>query len=304
MAQHDVHIIPLLCAIYAGDVKGARKLIKAGATILEEYHIDGIRYTPLHIATERGVIDTCKDLVNAWASAFLIDADSISPLSLATKNTRNQNEILDYFFGLGTCISEVNKADEDGDRPLHYAACHGNKHAVEQLLKHGANPNVRNRVSTTPLWDACKVGNFDIVRLLTQYGAISSHEDTQDSCSVGDDCEAFPRSPLYDVLGLTPFLPEAQNIVYYLVDSGYDLSKEHWIPKGNFPTSLPHTGTSLTRWLVREARTPRSLQVLCRKTIKQTIGSYPKEVEELPLPRLIKDYILHRFISGQFRDRL
>lgn len=55
----------------------------------------------------------------------------------------------------------VEKTDNDGHTPLHFAAFHGNYNAVELLLSLKANPNALNRYGKTPGHKAVQLGNFD-----------------------------------------------------------------------------------------------------------------------------------------------
>lgn len=54
---------------------------------------------------------------------------------------------------------------------LRLAAAIGSFDIVKELLKHGADPNLKNENRTTALITACCDGHSDIVELLGQYGA-------------------------------------------------------------------------------------------------------------------------------------
>lgn len=41
--------------------------------------------------------------------------------------------------------ADVNKQNQFGSTALHIACIHGNKRAVEELVKHGADPNMKVR---------------------------------------------------------------------------------------------------------------------------------------------------------------
>jgi ankyrin repeat protein len=61
--------------------------------------------------------------------------------------------------------------DGSGSTPLLVAANHGDAAQVRQLLKAGANPNVRNQLDTTPLLEAAYRSNGEIIKALLDAGA-------------------------------------------------------------------------------------------------------------------------------------
>jgi len=61
--------------------------------------------------------------------------------------------------------------DGSGSTPLLLAASKNDAPQVTQLLKAGANPNVRNRLDTTPLLEAAFHSNSDIIKALLDAGA-------------------------------------------------------------------------------------------------------------------------------------
>jgi len=65
----------------------------------------------------------------------------------------------------------VNGVDAGGSTPLLLAASKDDAARVAELLKAGANPNVRNKLDTTPLLEAAFHSNADIVKALLDAGA-------------------------------------------------------------------------------------------------------------------------------------
>ncbi len=61
--------------------------------------------------------------------------------------------------------------DASGSTPLLVAASHDDVAQVKQLLKAGANPNVRNKLDTTPLMEAAFNSNLEIIEALLDAGA-------------------------------------------------------------------------------------------------------------------------------------
>ena len=61
--------------------------------------------------------------------------------------------------------------DGSGSTPLLVAASNDDVAQVKQLLKAGANPNVRNKLDTTPLLEAAFHSNSEIIQALLDAGA-------------------------------------------------------------------------------------------------------------------------------------
>jgi ankyrin repeat protein len=65
----------------------------------------------------------------------------------------------------------VDSRDGSGSTPLLLASSHDDAAQVKQLLKTGANPNVRNKLDTTPLLEAAFHSNPEIIKALLDAGA-------------------------------------------------------------------------------------------------------------------------------------
>jgi ankyrin repeat protein len=65
----------------------------------------------------------------------------------------------------------IDSRDGSGSTPLLVAASHDDVAQVRQLLKTGANPNVRNKLDTTPLLEASLHSNAEIIKALLDAGA-------------------------------------------------------------------------------------------------------------------------------------
>jgi len=65
----------------------------------------------------------------------------------------------------------IDPRDVNGSTPLLVAASNGDAAQVRQLLKAGANPNVRNKLDTTPLLEAAFHSNLEMIEALLDAGA-------------------------------------------------------------------------------------------------------------------------------------
>ncbi|KAK0622650.1 ankyrin repeat-containing domain protein [Immersiella caudata] len=59
----------------------------------------------------------------------------------------------------------------DGDTILHRAMCYNSLDTARFLLDEGADCNAKNRHGKTPIWEACRNGHLEMVRLALEHGA-------------------------------------------------------------------------------------------------------------------------------------
>ncbi|NWX18897.1 BARD1 protein, partial [Aegotheles bennettii] len=73
-----------------------------------------------------------------------------------------------------------------GETLLHIASIKGDIAAVEQLLKNGADPNVKDNAGWTPLHEACNHGHKEVVELLLQCKALVNTTGYQNDSPLHD----------------------------------------------------------------------------------------------------------------------
>ncbi|XP_068803978.1 BRCA1-associated RING domain protein 1 isoform X2 [Struthio camelus] len=73
-----------------------------------------------------------------------------------------------------------------GETLLHVASMKGDLTAVEQLLKNGADPNVKDNAGWTPLHEACNHGHKEVVELLLQHRALVNTTGYQNDSPLHD----------------------------------------------------------------------------------------------------------------------
>ncbi|XP_047334556.1 integrin-linked protein kinase 1 [Impatiens glandulifera] len=101
---------------------------------------------------------------DVYASELMIDS-GVRLMYLANEgDLEGIKELLDN----GT---DVNFSDIDGRTALHVAVCQGLTNVVELLLLRGAKVGAQDRWTSTPLADAIYYKNYDVIKLLEQYGA-------------------------------------------------------------------------------------------------------------------------------------
>ena len=99
----------------------------------------------------------------------------LSPFARAEKNTSLIDAVnmqdLPMFRLLIDQGANVNQAETDGTRALHWAVHHDNISIAKQLIAAGANVNAKNRYEVAALSLAANNGNTDMVNLLLDAGA-------------------------------------------------------------------------------------------------------------------------------------
>ena len=209
---------------------------------------------------------------------------------------------------------------------LPWAVYHKSLPLVEMLLKAGANPNIPDNVSQLPIcltvYD--ERPNSQIVQLLLQYGAdmkpccdqlftdaiwrdnsgklelLLEHADNKDLLS-GCDLD-FMNSAILD---------DAVACVLVLLHWGFFTEESVFsaISMGNIPImkmlvevkpqclqeSWTYPNFVLPAELMEARKHPAPLDMLCRTKIIQQVGFKPTpKVEKLPLPRILKDFVLFK----------
>src|SRR5499426_4374494 len=67
--------------------------------------------------------------------------------------------------------ADVNEAQPDGTRPIHWAVYRADYEILEALIAKKATANVTNELGATPLAEAVKLGDSRIVKMLLDAGS-------------------------------------------------------------------------------------------------------------------------------------
>lgn len=158
-------------AIYNGHLGTVEALLDKGVDITKSM-LTG--ESPLHIAARRGHVDIIRLLIEKGADPNLTSLirthtqlDILNPAS-SLSPTIKPRTALGFRTGpggLGTAM------DEDAEAPLHYAAFTGRKACVMELLRMGADVDVRTSQGATPLHKALEGGHQNIIETLVEAGA-------------------------------------------------------------------------------------------------------------------------------------
>ncbi|XP_016303921.1 ankyrin repeat and SOCS box protein 15 isoform X2 [Sinocyclocheilus anshuiensis] len=142
---------------------------------LEEETADG--ETPMILATQAGLVEIVRTLLEHGASPNRINSKNESPLLLACPKKWTAiheaakvgcTDILTLLLQHGGNVSETN---EHGVTPMGIAAEYGQAEALDILIHYGGDVNAQAPNGDSVLYDAAGSGNPDCIELLLQHGA-------------------------------------------------------------------------------------------------------------------------------------
>lgn len=155
----------LFMAVLANSTTGVRILLSAGAKP------DALRpktgESALFMAAQKKNLEIVDALIGAKADVNLASQRGLTPLFIA--NVMNANDIVRQLIkaGANPNIRDIKK----NTSPLYIAAERGNVENIQMLLKAKANINNRTISGATPLYVAAEKGHLDAVVALLEAGA-------------------------------------------------------------------------------------------------------------------------------------
>ncbi|GKT61755.1 ankyrin unc44 [Colletotrichum tofieldiae] len=201
--------------------------------------------------------------------------------------------------------ADVNMPDLDVfDTPLHEAARANCLDGASLLLNHGANPNLRNSRSFTPLTLAVEQGHLEMAKLLMEHGA-DIHVCDSDGMSLLNTCGEESKDPemfiwlmslgldpyRLDKAGYTPIHDVILNNAFpnLTFNYGFDFSRVRDIRKGFLSLVIEFNHNKANAILLRLfKRLPRTIAVelanstpeafvspLCNAVIRDELDSIP-----------------------------
>ena len=179
-------------AVSGNQIDVVRYLLSQGATPDIAYPQAG-NETPLHVAASKGYHDIAKLLIDSGARIDAKNSKGAKPIDKATDEaTRallqaydNQKSLISDFFA-AVLAGEVEKVDDFLQRGMdpnqeddvgQPALCHAprnkthGKQLAEVLLRHAADPNIRDRNGVSALHASSAHGRACIAKLLIEHGA-------------------------------------------------------------------------------------------------------------------------------------
>ena len=105
--------------------------------------------------------------------AIIVKNLTSNALTNAAKN--NNIDSVEVFIKLG---ANINKADEDGETPLYWAAWNGHTKMAKMLIEAEVDVNKANKYGRTPLYWAARGGYTEIAKMLIEAKADVNKADT------------------------------------------------------------------------------------------------------------------------------
>nr|KAF6409022.1 ankyrin repeat and SOCS box containing 7 [Rousettus aegyptiacus] len=261
--------LQIQAAVAAGDVHTVRKMLEQGYSPNGR---DANGWTLLHFSAargkercvrvflEHGADPTVKDLIGGFTALHYAAMHGRARIARLMLESEYRGDI-------------INAKSNDGWTPLHVAAHYGRDSFVRLLLEFKAEVDPLSDKGTTPLQLAIIRERSSCVKILLDH---SANIDIQNGFLLRDD--VLCARMLYNY--------------------GADTNTRNY--EGQTPLavslSISGTGRPCLDFLQEVTRQPRNLQDLCRIKIRQCIGLQNlKLLDELPIAKVIKDYLKHKF---------
>lgn len=166
-------------ALYSGDYEGVLEIIK-GKTENEMKKLLSMRESLLNVCAVIQVVQGAKILHSTT------DPDLREEIQICHRNLNVKNEHIKILLKLISLGADVNVRDVAGYTPLHHCGqLYGNDVTLkmaEFLIKAGAEVDAKNRFGQTPLLEGTVNNKLDFISLLLKHGADPSIRDNED-CS-------------------------------------------------------------------------------------------------------------------------
>ncbi len=249
---------PIYGAISSNNLEIAKILIANGAKVnvalkfnKEGYYKDVFNgATPLMMAVSTQY-DLVKLLVDNGAKINTKSNDDMTALDiyyLGPESKKGDIKILNYLLEKGAKISHRTKANTYTDLGL--AAKYGDKKSVEILLKRGCKIDEKDNDGMSALAMACENGNFEVAKFLVEKGADVNSRDERGATPLMRSAESgnyelfkylISKKANIHVVDLdkddvmtsairslvyTNEDTDYYSIIRYILDNGYDTSKE------------------------------------------------------------------------------
>ena len=251
--------------------------------------------TPIFVAIRNGKKPAVKMLVEANCDVNYLNHKGQSVIFSAVQ--RGQKDLLEYLISVG-CDLDV--SDHTSTTPLMYAlqlntlsnlsfvntrrsATHAQIDLIKLIVMSTNNLDMRDTIGSTALHKATiecagMFGNFIIPLIMIQQGA---------STKV---CDCLGQSTLY-VATHYDFRYFSRSFMRLLVEAGLDIQGEKWLFQA-LPSCL-QPFEDMWEEIRYLSSNPRSLQSLCRISIRETLGRGKiwEKVDALSLPNSLKDFI-------------
>ena len=185
--------------------------------------------------------------------------------------------------------ADVNTCDNTSKlTPLHIAAMKGNFKTATALISRGADVDRIQRRGSTALILACRAGSYETVRVLLMNGANPNHAGFNGHNSISTALQFTSDTRIPEILLIFGAVVELELMeIIWKEGKKFLLFKEH--------PEFYHV-------VKNSAAEPRSLRTLCCMVVRRHMvslrqpGRLVDRVDRLPLPRLMKDYVIYGYV--------
>uniref|UniRef100_A0A8D3DWS4 Ankyrin repeat and SOCS box protein 7 n=1 Tax=Scophthalmus maximus TaxID=52904 RepID=A0A8D3DWS4_SCOMX len=300
--------LQIQAAVAAGDVCTVRRMLEQGYSPKIR---DANGWTLLHFSAakgkercvrvflEHGADPTVKDFIGGFTALHYAAMHGRARIARLMLESEFRSDI-------------INAKSNDGWTPLHVAAHYGRDSFVRLLLEFRAEVDPLSDKGTTPLQLAIIRERFSCVRILLDH---SANIDIQNGFLLryavikGNHsyCRMFLQRGADTNLGRledgqTPLhlsaLRDDVLCAQMLYTYGANTNTRNY--EGQTPVAVSVSMSGISRpcldFLQEVTRQPRTLQDLCRIKIRHCIGLQSlKFLEDLPIAKVMKDYLKHKF---------
>ncbi|KAI7730736.1 hypothetical protein M8C21_017481 [Ambrosia artemisiifolia] len=164
---------PLMFVAHSGDVQALKALISQEDVNLDDQDEKG--FSAVMVAAMKGYIEAFRVLVYAGCDVKLTNKAGETAISLS-----KMNENCDMFEKVMIEFTlEKGNQNARGFYPLHYAARHGDVHAVKLLTSRGYDVNIPDGDGYTPLMLAARENNGEMCELLISCGSVCDFKNSK-----------------------------------------------------------------------------------------------------------------------------
>uniref|UniRef100_A0A7N6BP62 Palmitoyltransferase n=1 Tax=Anabas testudineus TaxID=64144 RepID=A0A7N6BP62_ANATE len=179
---------PFMPAFHGPFGKSADQTVELTQQPKKRSHMDDSSSWDIIKATQFGILERCKELVEAGYDVRQPDKENVSLLHWAAIN--NRSELVKYYISKGAIVDQL--GGDLNSTPLHWAIRQGHLSMVIQLLRYGADPSIADGEGYRALHLA----------ILFQHMAIAAYLMAKGQEVDGPDCN-----------GQTPLMLAAQKII-------------------------------------------------------------------------------------------
>ena len=274
-AQCEVGETPLMYAVEANLVKNISALLKSGCNtnIQNKYGT-----TALHLAVTKrsdSALVMTQLLVAAGSDFNLKNLNGESAVFWAA-----HLDTLDVLWLLLDAGADINTtSDWEGSSLLLRLTRNRCVQGVKKLLSIGANPNIENKLGTTPVWAAVRNCDIELVKVMIQA-----------NCDL--DIASVEKLPIRPICAFQLAIEEGYfSIARVLGEAGCRIKPVWYLPE-RVPVTLTKN-PEMMKWIENHLCKAPSLRVLCRWLLRSRLDlNIEQKLDCVVFPQPLKDFIL------------